>query len=304
MDSFTLPTLLLISENPSLFFWFRKQLKEQFFIVEAFTFTLALNAAKNSKPDFVIIDSDFENFKPLHLCHELRQIVDLCVPILLITGKLKKSFLETALESGVTDFLNSQLDADELQQRIATAKKAGALRKKTNEAFVSLAQNEQPLSSNYLKNKSLLHDQALRLIGNAKKNKIPLVALFIRIDHFETIQKQLGYLAVPEISLFLSNLLLETLKKSDLFIPSGDKAFIILLQNTTVAQAKTIAENFRAKVARTPFQSKNEQFPLSVSMTLSSIDATEGNFNKMIQMSVTALKEADAAANLIIPIEP
>lgn len=304
MDTLKLPTLLMISENPSVRFWIKKQLNRQFFIIDAANFKVALEAAKTSRLDFVIIDSDFENCNPLKLSLEIRQNLEPFTPILLITGRLKKSFLDAALESGVTDFLNNQLDETELELRIATGRKAQSLREKTNDVFSSLDQKKDNLSSDYLKKKFLLHDQALRLIASAKKKKIPLAALFVRVDHFEEMQIKMGYLVASEILLPLSNLFLKALKPSDLLIPSNEGRFIILLHNAETSQAKDFAENIRAKVNKTSFETKNGPLRLSVSMTLSSIEASEGDLNRMVNISVQAFKEAEAAVNLIIPIEP
>jgi len=304
MDKLKLPTLLIVSENPSVRFWIKKQLNDQFFIIDAPDFKIAIETAKNSHLDFVIIDSDFENYNPLNLSLEIRKNLDAFTPILLITGRLKKSFLEAALDAGVTDFLNNQLDPEELQLRIATGRKAQSLREKTKDAFSSLEPPKNELSSDYLKNKFLLHDQALRLIANAKIKNIPLVALFIRIDRFDELQTKSGYLVASEILIPLSHLLLKNLKESDLLIPSSEGRFIILLQNVTIAQAKSLAENLRSKVKKAAFLTKNGPIYLSISMTLSSLEATEGDFNRIVNISVNALKEAHTAVNLIIPIDP
>jgi diguanylate cyclase (GGDEF)-like protein len=304
MDHLKLPTLLMVSETPSVRFWIKKHLSEQFFIIDTPDFKAALEAAKNSRLDFIIIDSDFENCNPLKLSAELRKTLDPFIPILLITGRLKKSFLDAALEAGVTDFLNNQLDSEELHLRIATGRKAQSLRDKTSELSFAIAKKKDTLSSDYLKSKFFLHDQTLRWIANAKKKNIALMALFIRIDHFEEIQTKIGYLVSAETLLPLSNLLSDLLKKSDLLIPMSEGRFIILLQNTTSEEAKNLAEKCRAKVAETPFNTKNGPVHLSISMTLSSLQATEGAFNRIVDLSVQALKEADAVANLILPIEP
>lgn len=304
MDTLKLPTLLMISENPSVRFWIKKQLNDQFFIIDAADFKVAVEAAKTSRLDFVIIDSDFENCNPLKLSSEIRPHLEPFTPILLITGRLKKSFLDAALESGVTDFLNNQLDPTELQLRIATGRKAQSLRDKTHTVFSSVDQKQENISSDYLKNKFLLHDQALRVIANAKKKKIPLAALFVRVDRFEEMQTKIGYLVASEILLPLSNLFLKALKPTDLLIPSNEGRFIILFQNATTAQARDFAENIRSQVSKTLFSTKNGQIALTISMTLSSLEASEGDFNRMVDVSVKALEKSNTAANLIIPIEP
>jgi len=143
MDKLNLPTLLLISENPSVIFWIKKQLKDQFFILVSSKFSQAIEQTKNTQLDFVMIDSEFENLNPLALSSELSSILDPSTPIILITGSLKKSFLNTAFKSGITDFLNNQLNSEELQACILKGKKSQLLQKKTKTASSVISQKKK-----------------------------------------------------------------------------------------------------------------------------------------------------------------
>lgn len=139
MTHIKLPTLLAITNNPSVRFWIKKHLDEDFFIIDASEKRAALAVAQTASLDFIILDSEFEDCDALDLCRELKQILRSLTPILLMTGRLKRSFLDTAMEAGVTDFLNNRLDPEELQIRIATIRKAQALREKTQEASNALS---------------------------------------------------------------------------------------------------------------------------------------------------------------------
>lgn len=130
-----LPTLLVVADDPSVRFWVKKHLDDQFFVLAAENRREAIDAL-NARLDFIIVDSAMEECDALELCKELSQ--KNLVPILLITGRLKKSFRDRALASGVTDFLNNQLDVEELETRIATGLKAAAARQKTEDLGLSI----------------------------------------------------------------------------------------------------------------------------------------------------------------------
>lgn len=126
-----LPTLLLVTNNPSIRHWIKKHLDDQFFILEAKEAPQVMEAIRTSPLDLILLDTELEGV--LDLCKEMRKaLYRTLTPILLITGRLKKSFREKALEAGVTDFLSNQLDLEELQMRIAAAKRAQELREKTS----------------------------------------------------------------------------------------------------------------------------------------------------------------------------
>jgi PleD family two-component response regulator len=139
-----LPTLLVIADNPSIRFWIKKHLDSQFFILDASKKSVALEAIRNSSLDFIILDSGFADCDPLDLCKEIRRILHTSfTPILLITGRLKKSYRDEALEAGVSDFLNDQLDLEELETRIATGQKAASMRQKTIDVSAALQKHKK-----------------------------------------------------------------------------------------------------------------------------------------------------------------
>jgi diguanylate cyclase (GGDEF)-like protein len=287
-----LPTLLIISDNPSIRYWVKKHLEDQYFVLEAVNRISALEAIRNSQLDFILIDSGLEGTDPLELTAEMKQILRTLTPILLITGRLKRSYLESALDAGVTDFLNDQLDPEELAMRIATGKKAHSLREKTSAFSTSITKKTANTSKDYLKNKVLLQDSALSLIQLAKENNIPLTALLVRIDRFDEIQKKMGDSLTEKILQLLKRIL----SPSDLIIPSTEERFIIILHNTTPEKAKGIVETISKQV--------NQQLHVSVSTAVSTLGASETDFNRIVKASNQALKDAAAASNIILSIEP
>jgi PleD family two-component response regulator len=133
-----LPTLLVIADNPSIRFWVKKHLDDQFFILSAEGRQEALEAL-SARLDFIIIDAALEDCDALALCKELSQLTQKTpISILLVTGRLKKSFRDRALASGVTDFLSDQLDLDELETRIYEGLKAALIRQKTEDLGLSI----------------------------------------------------------------------------------------------------------------------------------------------------------------------
>jgi DNA-binding response OmpR family regulator len=136
----------------------KKHLDDQFFVIAAESKQEALDAL-NARLDFIIVDSEFEDCDALDLCKELSKLTQKgIVPILLVTGRLKKSYRERAIESGVTDFLSDQLDLEELTIRIAEGRKTAAARQKTEDLGLAIKVPKTPQSSSYLKNKQVKKD--------------------------------------------------------------------------------------------------------------------------------------------------
>jgi len=292
-----LPTLLVVADNPSIRFWVKKHLDERFFILSAETEQQALQAL-NARLDFIIVDSEIEACDALDLCKSLSQMIQKnLVPILLITGRLKKSYRDQAIQSGVTDFLSNQLDSEELEARITAGTKAASARQKTEEVGLSFKIPVHTSNSNYLKNKFLLNDQALRLLTAAKEEQTPVALLLMRIDGFAQMENQ------PEVVTLFSDFVNGFLREKDLLIPASEGGFILLLSNTTTANSRLVAEKLRGNIQKHPFRTKNGMLNLTVSIVISSLAASAQGFNKMIDSASKSLK-AHSETNLIISIDP
>lgn len=292
-----LPTLLVVAENPAIRFWVKKHLDERFFILSAETEQQALQAL-NARLDFIIVDSEMEDCDALELCKSLNQMIQKnLTPILLITGRLKKSYRDQAIQSGVTDFLSNQLDSDELESRIESGLKAASARQKTEDFGLSFKIPQHTANSSYLKSKFLLNDQALRLLAAAKEEKIPVALLLMRIDGFDKIENQ------TEILSSFADFVNQFLREKDLLISASEGGFILLLSNTTTDMARTVAEKLRGNIQKHPFTTKNGRVNLTVSIVVSSLEASAQGFNKMLDSATKSLK-AQSETNLIISIDP
>lgn len=298
------PLLLVIADSVPLRAWIKKNLHDQFFILDATTQSAALETILHTALDFIILDSNFGDCDPLILCREMKPLLHSSLtPILFITGRLKKTYREAALEAGVTDFLSDQLDMDELETRVATGRKAVAIRQKTVDVSAALQMPKSELSENYLKTKLVLHDQALRFILQAKTTHLTLSLLLIRIDRFEEFQTKFGYGLADELLLLLSKQLQRHLNMDHLFIPSADNSLIILLRNVSTGSVKTLAETLRRDVEQHPFIVKQQTLHFTISIAYSPIDANETAFNQTIRAAIQSLAQAQMTSNTILSLE-
>ncbi len=285
-----LPTLLVASENPRVRFWIKKHLDDQFFIIGAENEQEA-RAALTSRLDFIIVDAAFENCDPFELCKDLRKMAPL-VPILLVTGRLKKNFRDKAHEAGVTDFLSDQLDVEELFIRIQSGLKTATVREKTEGLSFAIKGLPKPANSS-LKNKMVLNDQGLKVLAEAKKNKTPVALLFLQIDNFEKWENK------EEIFHSLGKFIQDLLREKDVLIPSTDGRYILLLHNTSPESGKKVAERLREKIGTHPFSAIRK---LTVTIAASSLEASEKGFQKMIDSAIKSLK-TQSDTDLIISID-
>lgn len=291
-----LPTLLVITDNPTIRFWVKKHLDDRFFILSAEKRSEAMDALY-SRLDFIIIDGNLSVADPLDLCKEISKVTQKSlVPIFLITGKLKKSFRDKAHQCGITDFLSDQLDTDELEMRISAGEKAASARDKTVDLGLSIKLPSQHLNSGSLKNKFVLNEQGLKFLAEARKKKIPVSLLMIQIDHFTGLENR------SDLLYTLTEFIQHMLREKDLLLPSTEGRLILLLSNTTTDAAQLIAERLGEKIRLHRFSTKAGPQELTVSIAVSSLEASEKGFNKKIDSAVKSLK-AHPETNLIISLD-
>ncbi|MBU6382734.1 MAG: response regulator [Verrucomicrobia bacterium] len=272
------PTLLVVTDNPTVHFWAKKHLEEQFFAMFAETEQEALGAM-SAKLDFILLDAAFGNCDALHLCKQMR-VVDKIVPIILITGKLKKSFRDRAYQAGVTDFLSDQLDTEELQKQVAAGQKAADLREKTVDLSGALAQPSTHAGRN-MKTKMVFNEQGLQLLATAKENKVPVACLVIQIDHFEVWELK------EELCQSLREFIQDLLRDTDLLIPSTEGRTILLLYNTPLDLANKVAGRLKERINNHPFSALRK---MSVSIVVSILQAGDNGFQKMLDAAARSLK--------------
>jgi len=295
--------ILLITENPAVLSWMRKHLDDRFLLLKVDKESKALETTRATRLDFILLDSNFEKSNPLALCSKLRQI-NRVIPILLITGKLKKNYRDLALEAGVTDFVSDRLDFEEMETRFATGKKAAQERQKAS-SFTDLIKQASSLaaSHNYLQNKRFLNEEALRLLTEAKLEKQNLSLLTIRADHFQQLEAEVGMVAADQLQQALAERLEGVLQPDDLLIPYSNGRFILLLPQINNASARAMAETLRNAVKQEPFSLQHHSTRLSISIAISQPQTGDGEYDHMIARATKALKQIESMANQILSLD-
>ena len=96
-----------------------------------------------------------------------------------------------------------------------------------------------------LNNRRAFFDKAETLFAFCKRNNQPVSALMLDIDHFKKINDSFGHSAGDIALRNLSRLLKNNLRDSDLSCRFGGEEFVVLLPNTTSAEACEMAHTLK-----------------------------------------------------------
>ncbi len=107
------------------------------------------------------------------------------------------------------------------------------------------------------------------------------------LDHFKRINDGYGHLAGDKVLKIIANVLSKRLRPTDFIARFGGEEFVLLMPDSTLADALAVGEVLREAIAACPFHFKGEPVTITVSMGVAQFQSGE--------RSDLALKRADEA---------
>jgi len=119
-------------------------------------------------------------------------------------------------------------------------------------------------------NRRAFYEYGKVLANNSQRNKDELAMILMDIDNFKNINDQYGHAAGDAALNKIGQLLLQRLRKSDVFARIGGEEFGMLLPLTSIEKAAQLAEELRLAIENSPITFENEQFNITASFGVTS----------------------------------
>lgn len=220
------------------------------------------------KPYECIIVSAGNGADPLRLCAQLRSLDRTRnVPIILIVNDADDERIVRALELGINDFLVRPVDRQELVARLRTQVK----RKRYNDGLrTSVTQTivmavTDPLTG--LHNRRYLDTHLAALLERTEQRKQPLSVLITDLDRFKSINDRFGHDGGDDVLREFARRLRKNVRGIDLACRFGGEEFVVVMPDTDLSVAQTVAERIRAEIAERPFRVGRAGTPLDVTVS-------------------------------------
>lgn len=124
-----------------------------------------------------------------------------------------------------------------------------------------------------LYNRRYFFELASNIFQLAKREKEALTVIMLDIDHFKNINDTYGHKSGDKVLIYLSSILLDNTRKSDIVSRWGGEEFVILLPNTNINGAKVIAEKIREAVENSTIKTDNQkEFKVTISLGISEVN--------------------------------
>ena len=248
--------------------------------------------------DLIIVNTNAKSFDGLRFAAQLRSDEHTRhLPILGVVDPDERTRLVKALEIGFNDILTRPIDPQELAARARSqikGKRYTDFLRNNLDHSLELAVTDQLTG---LHNRRYMTGQLGALVNRAVRGGDPVSALMIDNDHFKKINDSFGHDIGDEVLREFAVRLASNVRAVDLPCRYGGEEFMVIMPDTTIADAERIAERIRLHVAGSPFRVAGGTELLTVTISIG-VAATVGagdHAEGLLKRADEAVYEAKAA---------
>jgi diguanylate cyclase (GGDEF)-like protein len=252
-------------------------------------------------PEIVILDITLAKPSSLDILSKLKSAPSTRdIPVIVISSGKSAQKMAKCYDCGAYDCISRPFFREEI---IARIRNIGYVCEKMKEL-------EKLLVRDYLTglyNRKFFMERLVEELAWAGRYNEPLSFIILDIDHFKRINDTYGHSCGDEILTQLSMTLGSALRAHDVVARYGGEEFVVLLANTDLDAAVTVAEKLRATVQESDFLCRDMTIELPVTISIG-VASTGGDFevspDSLIVRADQALYEAKAAGRNRVRCSP
>ncbi|MGA7676522.1 MAG: PleD family two-component system response regulator [Rhizomicrobium sp.] len=268
-DDMSAGRILVIEDRPESVAWFTAALQPAHEVSAVDTFEEALVRVRGGDYDLIIVSLGMRGFDGLRLCSQLRSLPEgRNVPILVVVSDGDRRKLTQALEMGVNDYLTRPVDKNELVARVRTQlrKKLYADRLRHNvQLSLEMAITDQLTG---LHNRRYMSRHLDNLLAQARKSGKSLSFFIMDIDFFKLVNDTHGHDIGDEVLREFARRIAANVRGIDLACRYGGEEFVVVMPDTDIAYAYTVAERLRKSIETTPIEISRAPGKLTITISI------------------------------------
>ena len=287
--------ILVVEDRPESAAWLTSALSPQSSVTTVSAFEETLVRVRGGDFDLIIVSLGLYGFDGLRLCSQLRSLPEVRqVPILVLVSEADRRKLTQALEMGVNDYLTRPVDRNELIARVRTQlrKKHYADRLRHNvQLSLEMAITDQLTG---LHNRRYMSRHLDTLIGSSERSGKPIAFLIMDIDHFKSVNDIHGHDMGDEVLQEFAHRISANVRGIDLACRYGGEEFVVVMPDTDMEFACSVAERLRRSVETTPFAITRPLHALNVTVSIgiASSDGPNDSADALLRRADQALYRA------------
>lgn len=193
-------------------------------------------------------------------------------PVIALTGQGDEMVASRLIKAGAYDYLTKvDISQEKLVNSINKVMENFRLRQEVARATKQMAEMAIRDGLTRLYNRSRMNDVLKNEFNRAKRYKGDLSCLMIDLDHFKVVNDQFGHVFGDSVLKQFAKRLTESVRESDTCFRYGGEEFMVLLPQTGIEGAITLAEKIRQRCEKTPYNDGRSETTVTVSIGVTSI---------------------------------
>jgi diguanylate cyclase (GGDEF)-like protein len=273
------PTVLIVEDDPSVLLLLKGLLEaEGYEVLTAANGVQALSLLEQSTVSIVITDLNMPRMDGFELCRRIRARVGSgYVYVMLLTIRDEESDILAGLEAGADDYLSKRTSAAHLAARIRTARRILCLEYSLKVALEQKRQMAMTDSLTGVYNRRYFMRHLSRELKRMQRFGGEVSLILIDIDYFKKVNDTFGHAMGDVVLKNLTRQIAQSFQReTDWCARLGGEEFVVVLQGTSLENARQGAEVLLKRVADTPIQTSAGPVSITVSMGMSGIDDVAG----------------------------
>jgi len=243
--------------------------------------------------DLVVVSLSLERSDGLRFCSHLRsEERTRNTPILAIVENGDTNRLVRALDMGVNDYLMRPVDRNELTARVRTQlkrKRYQDMLRQNLQLSLEMAITD-PLTNLY--NRRYMESHLSTLVQRAADRGKEISLLIIDIDFFKSVNDTHGHDVGDDVLREFGDRLARNVRGIDLACRFGGEEFVVVMPDTDVAFANTVAERLRKEIADQPFKVGSGALDITASIGVTSLQGPQESVDEFLKRADQALYRA------------
>ena len=259
----------------------------------------AVDVARRERPDLIILDVMMPVMDGLEACRLIKDDdATRDTPVIFLSARDETDIKVSGLSLGANDYISKPFKAEELLARVYVAmrlkRERDQLRKRAEEAVerAEVAQERAMTDAlTGLLNRYGLQHILARALSETRRYNRPLSCLMIDLDHFKSVNDLHGHAAGDVALQQIATVLSDNVRGSDMVFRYGGEEFLVLLPETDLEGAVSLAEKIRQAAAARSFGNGERVFSLTLSGGAATLWDNESG-NDMIARADMSLYDA------------
>jgi len=264
---------------------------EGYRVVEAADGQAAIDRCHDDPPDTVLLDIEMPGMNGHQVLAYLKADEGLKdIPVVFLTGKTGTDDIVAGLRAGAHDYLKKPFETAELIARVGAAVRTKLLQDELRDQSAEFARMSRIDTLTGLYNRRYLEERLRQTDSAAMRYHRQVSVVMVDIDHFKRVNDTEGHQGGDDVLREFTRRLQAEMRGEDVAGRWGGEEFLVILAETDIQGATTLAERIRASVASKPFTHEQRQFV--VTMSAGCAAGPPGDTDELVRRADVALYRA------------